>query len=65
MADKYTAYWVSHSSINDFLKCPRAYFLKNVYKDPKTGRKIKLISPPLALGQAVHEVVESLSVLTK
>lgn len=35
--------------------------LKNVYKDPKTGHKIKLITPPLALGQAVHEVVESLS----
>lgn len=61
MADKYTALWVSHSSISTFLECPRAYFLKNVYKDPKTGHKIKLMSPPLALGQAVHEVVESLS----
>lgn len=61
MADKYTALWVSHSSISTFLECPRAYYLKNVYKDPKTGHKIKLMSPPLALGQAVHEVVESLS----
>lgn len=25
--DKYSAVWVSHSSINDFLKCHRAYFL--------------------------------------
>lgn len=61
--DKYTAVWVSHSSIGDYLKCPRAYFLKNVYKNPKTGHKIKLMSPPLALGQAVHEVLEDLSVL--
>ncbi|MBU2592485.1 MAG: PD-(D/E)XK nuclease family protein [Patescibacteria group bacterium] len=61
--DKYTAVWVSHSSISDFLKCPRAYFLKNVYRDPASGHKIKLISPPLSLGQAVHEVVESLSSL--
>ena len=61
--DKYTAVWVSHTSISDFLRCPRAYFLKHVYKDPKTGHKVKLMSPPLALGQAVHEVLESLSQL--
>jgi len=61
--DKYSAVWLSHSSISAFLECPRSYFLKNVYKDPKSGHKIKLMSPPLALGQAVHEVVESLSEL--
>jgi ATP-dependent helicase/DNAse subunit B len=61
--DKFTAVWVSHTSISDFLKCPRAYFLKHVYKDPNTRHKIKVISPPLSLGQAVHEVLESLSVL--
>jgi len=61
--DKFTAVWVSHSSMGDFLKCPRAYYLKNVYKDPRTNHKISLIQPPLALGQAVHEVVESLSTL--
>jgi CRISPR/Cas system-associated exonuclease Cas4 (RecB family) len=61
--DKYSAVWVSHSSIGDFLKCPRAYYLNNVYKDPKTGHKISLMAAPLALGQAVHEVVESLSIL--
>ena len=59
--DKYTAVWVSHSSISDFLACPRAYFLNNVYRDPNSGHKITLMSPPLALGQAVHEVIESLS----
>jgi ATP-dependent helicase/DNAse subunit B len=61
--DKYSALWVSYSSINDFLNCPRAYYLRYVYKDPKTGHKLSLMAPPLALGQAVHEVIESLSVL--
>jgi len=61
--DKYSAVWVSYSSISDWLKCPKAYYYKNLYKDPKTGHKVSIISPPLALGQAVHEVVESLSVL--
>ena len=59
--DKYKAVWVSHTSMSDFLQCPRAYFLKNVYKDPKTGHKVQIMAPPLALGSAVHEVVESLS----
>ncbi len=59
--DKFTAVWVSHTSMSDFLRCPRAYFLKNIYKDPKTNHKIKLMSPALALGQSVHEVLESLS----
>jgi len=63
MPDKFTAVWVSHTSISDFLKCPRSYYLKNVYKDPKTNHKIQLMAPPLALGSAVHEVLESLSVL--
>lgn len=64
MPDKFTAVWVSHSSISDFLKCPRAYFLKNLYKNPKTGNKITLMNPSLALGQAVHAVLESLSHLS-
>src|SRR3990170_3096940 len=61
--DKYTAVWVSHSSIGDFLRCPRAYYINNVYKDPRTGHKVSLMSPPLALGQAVHAVIEAISVL--
>jgi len=61
--DKYSAVWVSHSRINDWQRCPRAYYLKHEYRDPKSGNKITMMSPPLALGQAVHEVIESLSVL--
>ena len=59
--DKYGAVWVSHSSMGDFLKCPRAYFLHNVYKNPKTNRKINIVNPALALGQIVHEIVEGLA----
>lgn len=61
--DKFSALWVSHSSMNDFLTCPRAYYLNNMYKDPNTGHKIKLVTPAMSLGQAVHQVIESLSVL--
>lgn len=63
MKDKYTATWVSHSSISDYLKCPRAYYLKNVYRDPKNNHKVTLMQPALALGQVVHEVIEALSIL--
>lgn len=63
MKDKYSAIWVSHSSISDYLKCPRAYFLRNAYRDPKTNRKISIIEPPLALGQAVHDTIDVLSKL--
>ncbi|HET9946902.1 MAG TPA: PD-(D/E)XK nuclease family protein [Patescibacteria group bacterium] len=55
--------WVSHSSIGDYLKCPRLYYLRNVYRDPKTRNKVNIITPSLALGQIVHIVLESLSLL--
>ena len=61
--DKFKAVWVSYSSISDFLKCPRSYYLRNVYKDKLTGRKFTIITPPLALGQVVHKVIEDLSFL--
>lgn len=63
MPDKFSATWVSHSSIAAFLQCPRSYYLKNVYKSPQTGRKMQIMTPALALGSAVHEVLESLSVI--
>lgn len=61
MSDKYTAVWVSHSSMGDFIKCPRSYYLKNVYKDPKTKRKMNIVNPALSLGVSVHEVLEGLA----
>ncbi len=61
--DKYSAVWVSHTSINDYLQCPRAYYLKNIYKDRSTGNKVQVVTPALALGSVVHEVIESLSTI--
>lgn len=61
--DKYSAVWVSNSSISDFLACQRLYYLRNVYKDPSSNHKINIINPSLSLGQTVHEVLESLSIL--
>ena len=58
--DKYNSVWVSYSSIGNFLKCPRLYFLCNVYKNER-GNRINLITPALSLGQAVHETLEGLS----
>lgn len=60
--DKFSALWISHSRIKDFEICPRAYYLKYLHRAPKTGHRIKLMTPPLALGQIVHDVLETLSV---
>ncbi|MBI5400753.1 MAG: PD-(D/E)XK nuclease family protein [Candidatus Yonathbacteria bacterium] len=61
MPDKYTAVWVSHSSMGDFIKCPSSYYLHNMYKDPKTGHKVSIVTPHMSLGIAVHEVLEGLA----
>lgn len=65
MPDKYTAVWTSHSSISEFLRCPQAYFLQHMFRNPKTGHKIKITKPAMSLGMAVHEVLESISVIPK
>ncbi len=59
MKNKYEAIWVSHSSMNDFIKCPRSYFLHNMYRNDN-GRKINIVNPHLSLGIAVHETLEGL-----
>lgn len=64
MPDKYAATWTSHSSLSDFIACPRAYYLKNVYKDSNSGNKIQILSPAMTLGSVVHAVLESRSKLT-
>lgn len=53
--------WVSYSKIEAFSECPRKYYLRHLYKDSQTGNKITIIKPALALGQAVHQVLENLS----
>lgn len=50
--------YLSYTSLKDFLKCPRAYYLKNIYKDPKSGFRIQIASPYLTLGSTVHDSVK-------
>ncbi len=60
--NKYNAIWLSHSSISDYLKCPRLYYLRNVWKNKK-GQKINTVSSSLSLGSAVHQTIEPLALL--
>ncbi|MDI9355123.1 MAG: hypothetical protein QM532_02905 [Cyanobium sp. MAG06] len=46
--------------MGDFLKCPRLYYYKNIYKD-KYRRKIDIPNPHKTLGILIHENVESLA----
>lgn len=47
--------FVSFTSLSDFLKCPKAYWFKNIYRDPKSGHRIQIASPYLSLGSTVHD----------
>lgn len=60
MAYKYPfgVVWLSHSSMSDFEKCPRLYYLRNIYKEKPAGKKIQVVSPYLTLGIAVHDTLE-------
>jgi len=58
--DKYKAIWLSHSSIGDYEKCPKLYYLHNIYKNKDTGRKIGIVGPYMSLGISVHNVIEAL-----
>lgn len=49
--------------MGDFLKCPRLYYLHNVYKNPDTGRKLTIVNPALSLGSAIHATLEALKAL--
>lgn len=53
--------WVSHSSLSDFEKCPRLYYLRNIYRDKTHGNnfKIQVASPYLSLGEIVHDAIDN------
>lgn len=59
------AVWISHSTISDFEKCPRLYWLRNVYKDPKIGKKVQIVNPYMSLGMAVHDTIERIRYLPR
>ena len=58
MAFNPNAVFVSPSSLGDLDKCPQLYYYRSVYKSPKTGLKIQLTNPALALGSTIHDVIE-------
>lgn len=51
------ALWVSYTGLKDFWKCPRSYYLKNRYRDPKTQNRLLIASPPMTLGSLVHDAI--------
>lgn len=61
----YRATWLSPSSLADYDKCPRLYWLHNVFKHPRSGRKIQIVNPHLSLGSAVHTTLESIRALPR
>lgn len=59
--------YVSYTSLSDFLKCPKSYYYKNIYKQslpPQAGVEIKdlyriqIASPYLTLGAVVHDTIK-------
>lgn len=60
--NKYNAIWLSHSSVSDYLKCPRLYYLRNLWKN-SNNRKVNIVSPHMSLGSAVHQTIEPLGLL--
>lgn len=50
--------FVSFTSLKDFLNCPRSYYLKNIYHDPKTGFRLQIASPYLTLGSTIHDAIK-------
>ena len=50
--------YLSYTSLKDFLKCPRSYYLKDLYKDPKNNFRLQIASPHLTLGSTVHDSVK-------
>ncbi len=49
---------ISHTSLTDYLKCPRSFYLKNIYRDPRQGYKLQIASPNLTLGAIIHDTIK-------
>ena len=52
------AIYLSHTSLKDFLKCQKSYYLKNIYRNPQTGNRLQIASPYLSLGSTVHDTIK-------
>lgn len=53
--------WISYSAIADFEKCPRFYYLRNLYRDQRTNHRIQVVDPYLTLGTVIHRIIEKVS----
>ena len=53
--------WISYSGIRLYDQCPRAYELRYLYRNPKTGNRVQIVSPFLSLGSAVHQTIEGIA----
>lgn len=52
------ALWISYTGLKDFLRCPRSFYLKNRYRNPKTGYKLQITSGPMTLGSVIHDAIK-------
>ncbi len=52
------ALFISYTGLKDYSRCPRSYYLKNIYRDPKTGYRLQVASPYLTLGGVVHDCIK-------
>lgn len=52
------ALFISYTVLKDYSRCPRSYYLKNIYRDTKTGYKLQIASPHMTLGALVHDSVK-------
>lgn len=52
------ALFISYTGLKDYSRCPRSFYLKNIYRDPKTGYKLQIASPYMTLGALVHDVIK-------
>lgn len=50
------ALFVSYTGLKDYTRCPRSFYLKNIYRDPKTGYKLQIAGPGMTLGAILHDV---------
>ena len=52
------AIFLSNTSLSDFLSSPKAYYLKNIYRDSRNNYRLQIASPYLSLGATVHDVIK-------
>lgn len=50
------ALFISYTGLKDYTRCPRSFYLKNIYRDPKTGYKLQIAGASMTLGAILHDV---------